>query len=157
MSQSCRHRSCKRLGESHYAAPTIWSLIVSIGSGLQDLSKCKVQLPVVNFGPLEARADALEEKLRFGTDKLKMQVVTLATGISTRVGKLEKAVKRLHVKEPSVDKDLEEALMNSGGVKREAGGKLNQAFQDQVQSLQVTVQELDLRLQQVRQITRQTA
>jgi hypothetical protein len=82
--------------ESPYASPTVWSSIASIGADLQVLAKRKVQLPEVNLEPLETRAASLEEDLKAGMNKIKSQVVTLASGISSRVGKIEKAVSRLN-------------------------------------------------------------
>jgi hypothetical protein len=136
--------------ESEYAAPTVWSSIASIGADVQSLLKRKVQLPEVDLKPLEARALSIEVNLKTSTDKIKIQIVGLAGGISARVGKVEKAVARLNTMESKVDKDLEAALMSSKGEQTfGAGPSANQDLHVQVERLQTIVQELDIRLRQV--------
>jgi hypothetical protein len=79
--------------ESPYATPTVWSSIASIGSDVQELLSQKAVK--VDLSPLESRTDDLEVNLKVSTDKIKQQVVTLATGVGNRIGKVEKAVKHL--------------------------------------------------------------
>jgi hypothetical protein len=100
-----------------------------MGSDVQSLLlKSVPTAPVVNLQPLQDRMTSMESNMTSGSDKLKHQVINLATNLGRRVGKIETAVKRLNAR-------------GFGG-----GGHHDAALDARIQNLERRVQELDSRL-----------
>jgi hypothetical protein len=117
------------MSSSDYADPTLWSSLAAMGSDVQSLFvKSVPAAPVVNLQPLRDRMSSIESDVLSGSDKLKHQVINLATNLGGRVGKIETAVKRL----------------NSRGFG--AGGNHDAALAARFQNLERRVQELDSKL-----------
>jgi hypothetical protein len=91
-----------------------------------------VQLPETDIKPLQGRVFKLEEEIGMSKDKLKLQVASLATGLGTRIGKIETAVKQLITLEAgsSIDKGLESALRASQGEGEDYTQNLENASRD---------------------------
>jgi hypothetical protein len=117
------------MSSSDYAAPTLWSSLAAMGSDVQSLLlKSVPAAPVVNLQPLWDRMSSMESDVSSGSDKLKHQVINMATNLGGRVGKIGTAVKRL----------------NSRGFG--AGGNHDAALAARFQNLERRVQELDSKL-----------
>jgi hypothetical protein len=103
--------------ESFYAAPTVWSAITTMGADVQKLVNRKVQAPNVDLRPVQAPVDSTEADIKVVTDKIKLQMVALTSGVGARLGKVERAVTRLNASSsPSrIDTELESAFKSSGG------------------------------------------
>jgi hypothetical protein len=85
------------MSSSDYAAPTLWSSLAAMGSDAQSLLlKNVLAAPVVNLQPLRDRMSSIESDVSSGSDKLKHQVINLATTLGGHVRKIETAVKRLN-------------------------------------------------------------
>ena len=79
---------------SVYASPTVWSSIATMGVDLQTVLKRKVELPDAGLKALQGKVDTLEIEVRSSSEKLKNQVIGLASGMSSRMSKAEAAIRR---------------------------------------------------------------
>jgi hypothetical protein len=133
---------------SDYASPTVWSSLSAMGADVQALIKKKVQLPEVDLKPLQSRVEAVEFDFKASTDKLKLQLVGLASGLGTRISRIETAVKRLNGRTGSsaIDRGLDAALRSSGGDTAQA---TQQEMAERIKGLEEALKETDLRLRQV--------
>jgi hypothetical protein len=130
---------------SEYATPTVWSSLAAMGADVQMLLKRKVQLPDANLQPLQARVNGLESNLKVSTDKLKVQLVGLASGLGTRIGKIESALRRLREARslPSFDNGVGPRPNEDGG------SELVKVLEARVKGLEASLQAVDIRLRQV--------